>query len=104
MVFAFVLYLLSLFGVADYAFQFKLLFSVGVLLIYTVVGLMIWMSYEAVMTPCVKSIGVIPGDLSPPDGKNVFSRGDGVGITIFLLDVAATLFMVSAATSFTKRY
>lgn len=102
MVFALALYLLSLFGIADFIFQFKIMFFFGVLLIYTFVGLMIWMTYEAAVNPCVASIGAIPVDFSAKG--NVFARGDGVGITVLLLDIFATLLMFSAAASFYKRY
>lgn len=100
MIFAFFLYLLSLFGVADFIFQFKMFFLVGVLVVYTFVGIMIWMTYEAAVNPCV-AIGP-PIDI--PGGSNVFSRGDGVGIVVLILDIFATVLMVSAAGSFYKRY
>lgn len=100
MIFAFALYLLSLFGIADFIFQFKIIFFVGVLVIYFFVALMIWMTYEAAVNHCVATF--IPVDLNP--SSNVFSRGDGVGITVLLLDIFATLFMLSAAGSFYKRY
>lgn len=100
MVFAFVLYLLSLFGIADFIFQFKIFFLVGVLVIYAFVGIMIWMTYEAAVNPCVAS--GIPIDFS--GASNVFSRGDGVGIVVLILDIFATILMVSAAGSFYKRY
>ena len=102
MVFAFVLYLLSLFGIADFIFKYKLFFLFGVLLIYVFVGLMIWMCYEAAANPCVKVATFAPIDFSP--GKNVFSRGDGVGIVVLLLDIVATIMMFSAAANFYKRY
>lgn len=102
MVFAFGLYVLSLFGIADFIFQFKIMFIVGVLLIYTFVGLMIWMTYEAAVNPCVKTQTTVPIDLFP--SSNVFSRGDGIGIVVLLLDIFATLFMFSAAGNFYKRY
>lgn len=104
MVFAFVLYLMSLFGIADYIFQYKLFFLFGVLLIYTFSGLMIWMTYEAAVNPCIKVFDAIPIDLSGGYNKNVFSRGDGVGIVVLLLDIFATLLMISAASNFYKRY
>lgn len=102
LVFALALYLLSLFGIADFIFQFKIMFLFGVLLIYTFVALMIWMTYEAAVNPCVQSFGTIPVDFSFE--TNVFTRGDGVGIVVFLLDIFATLFMISAAGNFYKRY
>lgn len=104
MVFAFVLYLLSLFGFADYIFQFRFFFLFAVLLIYTFAGLMIWMTYEAAVNPCVKVFSVIPIDTSLGPNKNVFSRGDGVGILVLLLDIFATVLMISAASNFFKRY
>lgn len=102
MIFALGLYVLSLFGIADFIFQFKVMFLVGVLLIYTFFGLMIWMTYEAAVNPCVQSQTAIPIDFFP--SSNVFSRGDGVGIVVLLLDIFATLFMFSAAGNFYKRY
>ena len=104
MVFAFVLYLLSLFGIADFIFKFKLFFLFGVLLVYVFAGLMIWMCYEAAVNPCVKMANFAPIDFSISSGKNVFSRGDGVGIVVLLLDIVATLMMFSAASNFYKRY
>lgn len=104
MVFAFVLYLLSLFGIADFIFQYKILFLVGLLTVYAFFGLMIWMTYEAAVNPCVKTFS-IPIDITPYSAnKNVFSRGDGVGIIVLLLDSFATLLIFSAATNFYKRY
>lgn len=102
MIFTFVLYLLSLFGIADFIFQFKLFFLVGVLIIYTFVGLMVWMTYEAAVSPCVAISSAIPISTSPP--SNVFSQGDAVGIIVLILDIFATILMVSAAGSFYKRY
>lgn len=106
MVFAFVLYLLSLFGMADYIFQFKFMFLLGVLTVYVFAGLMVWMTYEAAVNPCVKTVQFAPIDFTPTFGqsKNVFGRGDAVGIIVLLLDIFATIFMISAATSFYKRY
>lgn len=104
MVFAFVLYLLSLFGIADFIFKYKIFFLLGALLIYGFAALMIWMTYEAAVNPCVKTFGPIPIDATPGQNKNVFSRGDGVGIIVLLLDIFATLLMISAASNFYKRY
>ena len=103
MVFALVLYLLSLFGIADYIFQYKFMFLFGVLLVYTFVGLMCWMTYEAAVNPCVKSTDFIPVDFAAFN-QNVFGHGDGVGIIVLLLDIFATILMLSAAASFYKRY
>lgn len=103
MVFALALYLLSLFGIADFIFQFKIMFLFGVLLIYSFVCLMIWMTYEAAVNPCVQTT-FAPIDLNFSQNNNVFSRGDGVGIVVLLLDIFGTLFMISAAGSFYKRY
>ena len=102
MVFAFVLYLLSMFGIADFIFQYKFFFLFGALLVYTFSGLMIWMTYEAAVNPCVKSFNVAPVDLT--FSSNVFSRADGVGIVVLLLDIFATLLMISAASNFYRRY
>lgn len=102
MVFAFVLYLLSLFGIADFIFQYKIFFLVGALAVYVVGGLMIWMSYEAATNPCVKTFLVAPIDVSW--SGNVFARGDVVGIIVLILDIFATLLMFSAAGNFYKRY
>lgn len=104
LVFAFVLYILSLFGIADFIFQYKFMFLFGVLLIYTFAGLMIWMTYEAAVNPCVKAFSFVPIDPTIGANKNVFSRGDGVGIVVLLLDIFATIMMISAATNFYKRY
>ena len=104
MVFAFVLYLLSLFGIADFIFQYKIFFLVGALSVYVVAALMVWMSYEAVVNPCVKTLVNVPVDLSFGTNKNVFNRGDVVGIMVLLLDVFATIMMLSAAGNFYKRY
>lgn len=104
MIFALVLYLMSLFGIADYIFQFKIFFLFGVLLVYAVGILMIWMTYEAVVNPCVKTFNFAPIDTAFNSNKNVFQRGDGLGIIVFLLDGVATISMLSAATNFYKRY
>lgn len=103
-VFAFVLYLMSLFGIADWIFQYKLFFLVGALLVYIFAGLMVWMTYEAAVNPCVKSFAVPPVDFSIDPNKNVFTRGDAIGIIVLLLDIFATILMISAATNFYKRY
>lgn len=102
LVIAFVIYILSLFGIADFIFQFRLFFLAGVLSIFTFVGLMLWMTYEAAVNPCVKTFNA-PIDFSFGT-KNVFARGDGVGITVLLLDIFATLLMISAAGNFYKRH
>jgi len=102
MIFAFVLYLLSLFGIADFVFKYKYFFLLGILLVYTFAGLMVWMTYEAAVNPCVKTFNA-PIDFSFGN-KNVFSRGDGVGIVVLLLDIFATILMLSAASNFYKRY
>jgi len=104
MVFAFVLYLLSMFGIADYIFQYKFFFLFGVLLLYTFSALMIWMTYEAAVNPCVKTFDFAPIDTAGGSNKNVFSRGDAVGIIVLLLDIFGTLLMISAASNFYKRY
>lgn len=103
MVFAFILYLMSLFGIADYIFQYKFFFLFGVILIYTFSALMIWMTYEAAVNPCQKTAQVAPIDFSFGN-KNVFSRGDAIGIIVLLLDIFATLLMISAASNFYRRY
>lgn len=104
MVFAFTLYLLSLFGIADFIFQYKIFFLVGALLLYVFAALMVWMTYEAAVNPCVKTFNNVPVDLSFSTNKNVFSRGDVVGIIVLLLDIFGTLLMFSAASNFYKRY
>lgn len=104
MVFAFVLYLLSLFGIADYIFQFKLFFLVGALLVYIFAGLMVWMTYEAAVNPCVKVFDAAPLDLNFNPNKNVFNRGDTVGIIVLFLDIFATISMISSALNFYRRY
>lgn len=104
MIFALVLYLLSLFGIADYVFKYRVMFLIGVLLIYTIVALMIWMTYEAAVNPCKKSSTVIPVDFTFGPNKNVFNTGDAYGIIVLLLDILATVFMFSAAANFWKRY
>lgn len=104
MVFAAVLYLLSLFGIADYIFQYKLFFLAGALLVYMFAGLMVWMTYEAAVNPCVKVFNAAPIDLTFDPNKNVFSRGDTIGIIVLILDIFATLLMISAALNFWKRY
>lgn len=104
MIFALVLYLLSLFGIADYVFKYKFMFLIGVLLIYTIVALMIWLTYEAAVNPCKKSTNFIPVDFSISKNKNVFGSGDAYGIIVLLIDVLATVFMFSAAANFWKRY
>lgn len=98
---AFTLYILSLFGIADFLFQYKLIFYVGALMVYALVGLMVWMCYEAAVSPCQKTL-FFPIDTTI--SGDVFSRGDGVGIIVLLLDIFAALLMVSAGTSFLKRY
>lgn len=102
LIFTFVLYLLSLFGIADFIFQFKILFVGGLLIIYTFVAIMVWMTYEAAVNPCVAT--GIPIDLTFDPSKNVFSRGDAVGIIVLLLDIFATVLMFSAAGCFYNRY
>lgn len=105
LVFAFVLYLLSLFGIADFIFKYKFVFLLGLLTIYTFVGLMIWMTYEAATNPCTASQGqFVAGDFLAGYYGNVFARGDVVGIVVVLLDIFATLLMISAAGNFYKRY
>lgn len=103
LIFTFVLYLLSLFGIADFVFQFKLLFFAGLLIIYTSIALMIWMTYEAAVNTCVKTFN-FPVDLTFDPNKNVFSNGDAIGIIVLLLDIFATVLTFSAAGSFYKRY
>lgn len=104
MVFAIVLYMLSLFSIADYLYQYKMIFLGTAITIWMFVGLMVWMVYEAATNPCVQTFNAAPIDLTPYSAnKNVFSRGDGVGIVTLMLDILATVLMFSAATSFWKR-
>lgn len=103
-VFAFVLYLLSLFGIADFIFKYKIFFLMGVLAVYVVAALMVWMCYEAAVNPCVKSFTNVPVDFSVSTNKNVFNRGDVVGIMVLLADIFATVMMFSAASNFYRRY
>lgn len=100
---ALLLYLLSLFGIADYIFQFKMVFFAGLLMITLIVGLMVWSTYEAAVNPCVASISGIPVDFTSYD-KNVFSKNDPIGIIVLLLDIFSTVFLISAAFSFYNRY
>lgn len=102
MIFAFVLYLMSLFGIADFIFQYKIFFFAGAIIVYAFAGLMVWTTYEAAVNPCVKTFNVIPGDFS--NYSNVFSRGDAIGIIVLLLDIFATLLIFSAASNFYRRY
>lgn len=104
MVFAFTLYLLSLFGIADFVFKYKFMFLLGAIMVYTIVGLLIWTTYEAATNPCKKTFNAIPIDITPNVNKNVFNSGDAYGIVVLLLDILATLFMFSAAANFWKRY
>lgn len=103
MVSALILYLLSLFGIADYIFQCKIMFFTGLLIISVIIGLMAWSSYEAAVNPCVASINGIPVDFSSYE-ENVFSRNDLLGIVILMLNIFSTLFLISAAFSFYMRY
>lgn len=102
-VFAFVLYLLSLFGIADFIFQYKFFFFFGAIIVWGVAGLMVWMTYQAAISPCVQTFNTVPIDLSLYN-NDVFSRGDPIGIIVLLLDIVATLLMISAAINFYKRY
>lgn len=103
LIFTFVLYLLSLFGIADFIFQFKFIFFGGLLVIYAFIALMVWMTYEAAVNTCVKTFN-FPVDFTLDPNKNVFSNGDAVGIIVLFLDIFATVLMFSAAGSFYKRY
>lgn len=104
MVFTLVFFILSLCSLADLLFRQKILFFASVLVLYSFVLVMVWMTYEAATNPCVKTLASVPIDISLPDGKNVFSKGDWLGIVVLLLDIAATLLMVSSASNFYRRY
>lgn len=100
---ALTLYLLSLFGIADFMFKYKIAFYVGFIIIVGLVGLMLWTTYEAATNPCVASSTKIPIDISIGN-KNVFLKNDAIGIFVLLLDIFATVFLISATFSFYKRY
>lgn len=95
------LYLLSLFGIADFIFQYKVIFFGGLVMLAILVGLMVWTTYEAATNPCVPFKNI---PISINIDKNVFSKNDSVGIIVFLLDIVGTFFFLSAAISFYKRY
>lgn len=102
MVFALVLYLLSLFGIADFIFKWKFMFLAGALVLYAIVALMVWTTYEAAVNPCKKSFNNVPFSFN--FNQNVFSLGDAYGIIVLICDIVATVFMFSAASNFWKRY
>lgn len=104
MIAAATLYVLSLFGIADFAFRYKWLFYFGFVCVLVVLGLMIWTTYEAAVNPCVRTYNSIPIDVSFGKYKNVFTRNDVIGIIVFFADLTATVLLARAAHSFFKRY
>lgn len=96
------IYLLSLFGAAEFSARYNWLRLSGLVVMLILVGLMIWTTYEAAVNPCVSTYTNLPVDISFSPDKNVFTRNDVVGIIVLVLDIVATLLLISSTQAFYK--
>lgn len=98
-----IVFVLSYFNFALVIYEFKLLFYTSAALIFICAALLIYNVIVIVSAPCVPSdfpsankfVLLFDVSLLDPNATNVFSAGDGFGITIFLFDLiaAALLFL-----------
>lgn len=91
-----IVFVLSYFNFAMVIYEFKLLFYAAAALIFICAGLMIYNVVAIASLPCVpldtNFTGLISTlSLAPimEGNTNVFTAGDGIGITVFFFDIFA---------------
>lgn len=94
---AMIVFILSYFNFALVIYDFKLLFYASAALIFACAGFSIYNAIAIVSKPCVSTSYTFANQffllfdtsLFDPNATNIFSAGDGVGITVFFFDIIA---------------
>lgn len=108
---AIIVFILSYFNFALVIYDFKLLFYASAALIFVCSAFLIYSAIAIVSSPCVSSdfafannfLLLFDSSLFNPDATNIFSAGDGIGITVFFFDLAAAVLMFFAGRRFYQR-
>jgi len=109
---AMLVFVLSYFNFALVIYDFKLLFFAAAALIFACSAFLIYDAVAIFWAPCVSAGFTFASQIASlfdtsfitdSDGKNVFSAGDGIGITVFLFDIVAALSMFVAGRRFYQR-
>lgn len=100
---AIIIFILSYFNFAMVIYEFKLIFYTTAALIFVCAGLLIYNAVAIVSAPCVTLNSPFVGNgllsvldvsaIGPNGATNVFSAGDGVGITVFFFDIIAAVLL-----------
>lgn len=106
-----IVFILSYFNFALVIYDFKLMFYASAALIYVCSGFLIYSAIAIVSAPCVSTnstfanlfFQVFDATVVNPDANNIFSAGDGIGITVFLFDIIAAVMMFLAGRKFYQR-
>lgn len=110
---AILVFVLSYFNFAIAIYEFKLLFHITTLLMFISAGLLIYNAVAITTAPCTGNVAAAfyqklvqtitePGTgVSTP--KNIFSAGDGTGITVFLFDIIGAGLLFLAGRDFRRR-
>lgn len=99
---------LSYFNFAVVIYDFKLVFYTAALLILVCAILLIYNVASIVTSPCVSPdtdgvLSIIDTSAILGGKENIFSAHDGVGITVFVLDILAAIFMLLTLGTFYLR-
>lgn len=101
-------FVLSYFNFAMVIYDFKLLFYSAAILLLACVFLLIYNVASIVSSPCVSPdteglLSVIDTSAILRGKDDIFSAADGVGITVFVLDIVAAGFMLLTVHTFYLR-
>lgn len=103
-----IIFVLSYFNFAMVIYEFKLLFYVTALLIFVCAGLLIYNTVAIFNLPCVPLGSQGVASLIDTSGllnhqNDVFSAGDGVGITVFFFNIISACLLFFTGRSFYRR-
>lgn len=105
LVIAILVFVLSYFNFAVVIYDFKLLFYTSAALILMCVGFLIYNVVAIVSAPCVSSakggvLSIIDTSAILEGKEDIFSAHDGIGITVFVLDILAAALMFVTVRNF----
>lgn len=111
MIITIIVFVLSYFNFALVIQEFKILFYTSAALILACSGLLIYNAIAIVSAPCTSIdnpfanpfLQLFDTSFFNQDANNIFTAGDGVGITVFLFDLVGTVLMIFAARNFYQR-
>lgn len=109
---AIIVFVLSYFNFALVIYELKLLFYTSAALIFVCSGLLIYNVAAITSAPCtpidstegiLENIEALVNTIGNANSANIFSAHDGIGITVFLFDLLAALFMFCAGRRFYQK-